>query len=141
MKTISFIIIMLFSGIALQAETTINYEYDSAGNRIMRHVVTIGQTPVLPRHVAKPLGEDDNGQQKIVIYPNPTQGAFSVEITGLRADKQNFYLLYTLSGKIMKKNNITVPLTSVNISGAAPGIYLLDISLDGNISHWKIVKQ
>jgi YD repeat-containing protein len=141
MKTYFFIIAMLLSVITLQAVTPVSYEYDDAGNLVLRHVVTLGQTQTSPGNVSKSLGEDDYGRQKIVIYPNPTQGIFSIGITGLENDKQNFYLLYDLSGRLIKRSNITSDHTSVDVTWNASGVYLLDVSLGGKISRWKVVKQ
>ncbi len=142
MKTLSIFTLFLLCAVALQAQT-IEYAYDNNGNRILRHVIALSQQKQSPsaQEPQRPLGEENNGEQKIAIYPNPTRGIFSIGITGLEADKQNFYLLYDLSGRLIKRSNITSDRTSVDVTWNATGIYLLDVSLGGKISRWKIVKQ
>lgn len=142
MKTLSIFTFFLLCVVVLQAQT-IEYEYDSNGNRVFRHVIAISQQiqSQAAQEPQRPLGEENNGQQKIAIYPNPTRGLFSIGITGLETNKQNFYLLYDISGRLIKRSNITSDRTSVDVTWNASGIYLLDISLGGRISRWKIVKQ
>jgi hypothetical protein len=141
MKQLLFIALLMLGVLTtLQAQQTIEYGYDPNGNRIYRHVVTIGGANHA-KQFQEPVAEETNGAQTVVIYPNPTKGIFSIGITGLESDKQNGYTLFDLSGKIIKQGVLTSDRTSVDVTWNAAGIYLLDVNLGGNITRWKVVKQ
>jgi hypothetical protein len=79
-------------------------------------------------------------ERKITIYPNPTQGHISIEIKPFTAVGNCFLHLYDMSGKQIKSQKMESISTEMEITGN-PGIYLLDIHLDGEVSKWKIIKQ
>jgi hypothetical protein len=122
-----------------QTTPTIGYTYDANGNRISRYVVTVwSSSSAFKGELAAQIGDST---QTIAIYPNPTQGIFAIGVTGLDATQENYYRLYDLRGKLLKHERITADRTSVDIGGNGAGIYLLDVSLGGKITRWKIIKQ
>ena len=126
----------------LQAQTAIAYEYDQDGNRSCRRIAKIDdKAPAFNGDPNQAVEQDNIGIQTVAIYPNPTKGIFSIGVTGLDSEKENYFLLYNMQGKLLKRQRITSDRTSVDITWDAAGMYLLDVSLGGNVSRWKIVKQ
>ncbi|MTK53337.1 T9SS type A sorting domain-containing protein [Paludibacter sp.] len=121
---------------------TIGYTYDSNGNRTSRYIVSVRSgASSFKRDMQQPVAQIADGQQTISIYPNPTKGIFAIGITGLDSQAENYYVLYNMQGKQLRYGSITSDRTSIDITWDAVGMYLLDVSLGGNVSKWKIVKQ
>jgi len=69
------------------------------------------------------------------VYPNPTSGEFSIEINSLKATKATITIA-TVNGQIVEHRDVVlsegVQSFSFNISGKAPGVYLIKVSgIDG----------
>lgn len=85
----------------LSAQQTVHFEYDGAGNRILRYITvkklteadTLLFEPALPLHALldKPT-EDLAGEAHIHVYPNPTYGLLNVEATGQQQGPLAWYL-------------------------------------------------
>lgn len=78
-----------------------------------------------------------NIESNITIYPNPTNGIFTIN-----SQQQIGNIIITdISGKIFYlKNNISNNYLKINISDVEQGIYLLKITTENNISTQKIIK-
>jgi len=138
---------------------TIEYTYDAAGNRTGRTVILLSNPQGLKsaRHdtAAGLRGEQqpqDNtalpqpvlnhvGTSTIKIYPNPTAGMLTVEVTGLEPAKENTLVVYTVEGKeIFALSRLTG--RDVVLLGTQPaGVYIMRISLGGVASEYKIIKE
>lgn len=87
--------------------------------------------------------EDDSTEtSEIKIYPNPTEGIFTLEISHA---KNVEYQLFDSNGKLIKEylnapENETV-LDQVDISNFASGIYLLKIKIGGESITKRIIKK
>lgn len=124
----------------------ISFGYDEMGNRVRRNVVTLKSA-----HVDKNSDtitdskvnrfEEDLGNKKIIVHPNPTKGQLLVEIQGYEKETESSLYLYNLSGKLLKTvspANANVPL---DMSQFPAGIYILKIKLGEEVSEWKIIKE
>jgi hypothetical protein len=106
-----------------------------------RHVVTLRSAEIIEEEEEETaISTVELPESKITIYPNPTRGCISIEITPFLPDGNRFLRLYDMGGKLLKAQTIESVLTEMEITGS-PGIYLLDIHLDGEVSKWKIIKQ
>lgn len=120
------------------------YSYDSSGNRISR------QKEILIRGSEQDAEEDkdkksepmqeDLSDHRITIYPNPTQGNFSVEITGAGSLEGASITIYNMSGRIIYYNGEPQVTNEIDITVCNNGLYLLVIRVDGESSTWKIIK-
>jgi hypothetical protein len=132
----------LMAGALFSQAQTITYTYDANGNRTARTVVPISsRASAFKGSPEDPAAQVTEGKQTIAIYPNPTKGIFAIGVTELDSRAENYYVLYNMQGKQLRHGRITSDRTPVDISWDAAGMYLLDISLGGNVSKWKIVKQ
>ncbi|MBR1514090.1 MAG: T9SS type A sorting domain-containing protein [Bacteroidales bacterium] len=130
--------------IALAQTTTVSFGYDRNGNRTARQLV-IEELLVMKSHEIEelPTRLDDNSfdAMDIKLFPNPTYGQFSIELTGLLPEVPLKAVLITENGNI-----ITVKLVSSNrmefdISNQADGVYLLQLFSKDEMRVWKIIKQ
>ena len=70
--------------IAGMSQNIVSYAYDNAGNRISRKIVGLNSNPTHAKATVEnslPV-QEQLGDSKITIYPNPTKGTLAVEIAG-----------------------------------------------------------
>jgi Secretion system C-terminal sorting domain len=147
--TLTALLIMLWN----LGQAQVNYIYDANGNRISRNTVMLmaQSADSLPDSLGIHQIEDylklqsdykeQLGEQTIYIYPNPTQGAFAVQITNMAAVKNRKMLLTGMNGReISRKENFN-ELTEFDLSNYESGTYILRILLGDKQTTWKIVKQ
>lgn len=132
---------LIFSSITIQAQK-VGYDYDMAGNRIARKVVPLNSPNYAKQHVETlaPV-EEQLGERKITVYPNPTRGALSVEITG--GDQKDQLILSVFSSQGVQLQNIkaTAITTPVNMSAYPAGWYILRLQVGDKMTEFKIIKQ
>jgi len=81
---------------------------------------------------------ENNVENNITIYPNPTNGI--VNIKSVSALKNNV-IITDITGKIIHNENYTDKIISINISNSPTGIYIIRISDGKTINTSKIVKR
>jgi len=151
MKKILLVFLMVWLNSVVHAQNTplVSFTYDKDGNMTARHVVAVkapqtrssdNDTNDRKNQQADDAFSVTLGEQKITIYPNPTTGNFTLEITPLDSKQKNFLRLSNAMGQLQQTVQIQSELTHLVIRGPA-GIYLLDIYLGENVSKWKITKE
>jgi len=144
---ICFLFMFVFNNTAQQ---TIFYNYDKAGNRVLRSI-TLNQSQSLKEIIKdtslkaeNPIPEvfkDSIDDKKILIYPNPTKGNLTIEIIGYEQDANSYIYLFNLSGNMLKSEPITGSSMEVDLSNYPVGLYIIEIKLVGKSSVWKIIKD
>lgn len=151
--SISLIAIMCaFINMNVFSQTFVRYDYDDAGNRIQRQVITI--PPKLSpqdslQYVLEHPGIDNNmigagenlGDCKVTIYPNPTGGMFTLEINGSFDSNSSLLTLYSLTGVEINFWKNLVKSNRIDISTYPAGNYILKLSLNGLATSWKLIKE
>ena len=140
-QCVTTLLLLLFP-LLCHAQGSVGYSYDAAGNRISR-------TIILNRNMAKKQARtlkdkdytDILSQRNISISPNPTQGMVEITITGLRESDDCAMSVYTLKGQTLKTLSVSGEVTTIDLSGQPDGIYLLDITINGEKTTWKIIKK
>jgi hypothetical protein len=124
----------------------INFEYDAAGNRILRYVV-----PPIPFKVKKDGIKDlDIGETvkkfsteesldatTVRIFPNPTTSFITVEQQ--KAVKNGVLELYDSKGMLLIKQSADNN-TTLETSSLPSGFYLLILRAGKTTAQWKITK-
>lgn len=126
---------------AMAYSQTITYAYDESGNRIRREIVMSQKN--IPSHAGVgdiPVEERLPGRE-IRIYPDPTKGMLRVEVSGWVPGDNGRLFLYSLSGQTIVSIDIDSPATILDISTVHNGVYVLQISLNGRSSSWKIIRE
>jgi hypothetical protein len=137
-----------FQIIISQEDIAINYDYDSAGNRIERIIRLPSASSSLRSEGSDSLEEEEItpiedvvAEQEIKIYPNPTRGLLTVEIVNYTNDLEADFLLTDLSGKTISYQKAHSGNQTFNLSNHPSGIYLLRININGENTTWKIIKE
>ena len=76
------------------------------------------------------------------IYPNPTNNQFTIKILDSKS-QSNFYSIYDSKGTLVMHNNINESNKNkvIDISNFSSGLYFVVVSIEGNVSSEKIVKN
>jgi len=141
-----FLFVLVFSlhGIAQTPNNVVSYAYDNAGNRISRKIVDLSKDPI-PSHVKKAADpvpvEDQLGERKITVYPNPTKGVLAVEINGGDDKDQLRIVLFNADGKQLVNKKIQSGSTLINMSTYPAAYYILRIQAGDKMTEFKIIKQ
>lgn len=120
---------------------TITYTYDESGNRIKREIIMSQKNIPSQAGIDNIPSEAKLSGREIRIYPNPTKGILKVEIFGYMSGDNGRMMLYSLSGQTIAYMDIDSSVTIFDISTAQNGVYILQISLNGKSSSWKIIKE
>jgi hypothetical protein len=132
----------------------ISYTYDTSGNRTDREIVldsgaslrsglpeSEAEEPVYNEKINYPFEKGIN-EANIRIYPNPTEGRFAIEISGVPDEVSGKIFLLDMGGKPVDRKNIrSERQIEFDLSRKPAGIYILNIQLEGQTSTWKIVKK
>ena len=117
------------------------YYYDDAGNRIQRNIVTLQSAKPDSSDQNKKVFEDDLGNKKVLIYPNPTRGQLQIELIGYDKETKTNLFLYNLSGALLMSKSITNSSEIIDLSIYTVGMYILKIVWGDKTSEWKIIKE
>ncbi len=72
--------------------------------------------------------ESDNTNKVISIFPNPTNGIFTLELpSGSNFNHDLSYVIYDLAGKIVDQSSIHSHQTNVDLSGNGKGVYIIKV--------------
>ena len=83
-----------------------------------------------------------NEQSFIKIYPNPTNGVFSFELTGVEQSEKIRVEIYGMKGNSVLSTELTGDRKrQFSLSGRAAGIYLFRVITDKNSGTTRIIKQ
>ena len=117
------------------------YSYDASGNRIQsQKQIRLRDAENGSDQDTIPLRESLSSH-RITIYPNPTKGQFSVEITGSAIPDNSSISIYNLQGSVIYQNDEPDILNEIDLSSQLNGIYMLRITIDSETSTWKIIKN
>lgn len=149
MKKTLFLFFCLYCCMAnLVFGATIEYNYDSAGNRISRQVILLRSAKV-ENHgdsIPEPPIFSQIGPEQIGVAPNPTKGLLHVSINTQDSDtdeapKELRLLLYSTQGALLQDHKTHDREISLNLSEYAPGHYILKVFLGDTSIEFKIIKQ
>lgn len=83
------------------------------------------------------LSSETFEKEKISVYPNPSNGIFTIE-------NENIVLfeIFDLTGKMIKKNTASSSITSIDLTPFETGVYFAKLTNDKNeVSSIKILKK
>jgi hypothetical protein len=133
-----------------QRQLVVMYDYDAAGNRILRKMVNleINDSPPAPEPPTAELTPQNVeyfvekiSQVEIKIYPNPATEKITLAISEWDYLQTGIFKLYTLSGQLLQEQPVHSSTTIVSLAGLAKGAYILKVQINGITEDWKIIKQ
>lgn len=123
---------------SMTAVGQISYSYDLAGNRVKREIV---MSSLAPKNSLVTGFTEVLAKKNIRIYPNPTKGHLRVEVVGYDSTDKCLLQVFNATGALIINKKATLPFTEINITNQPNGIYLLQITLNGENTKWKIIKK
>lgn len=144
LSLILFITALSFGGNKQLFAQDVKFTYDETGNRIQRNVIVLrsGTTSKLNASgKEKDIYDANLGEQKVVIYPNPTQGQILVDIQGNLKDLSTTLSLFDLNGRLLICKPQVSSTICLDLSIYHSGVYILKITSGDKTSEWKIIKE
>ncbi len=134
-----------------QQTGTATFNYDANGNRILRSVSfsPSGKNGNIAGDASETAGEaswlasatDELVGMELSLYPNPTEGHFSVGVGNAGEATRLQAALYTSTGTLVSRKELGGDRIDFDLSGHAAGVYLLRIEAGGETRIWKVIKH
>jgi hypothetical protein len=142
-------LINIFFATAVQGQTTINFDYDNSGNRVKSYIIPLKSGAVVQNDSAgieeiapeEEKFEQQLGEARIRIFPNPTRGELKIELEGFGENQLVKYSLFDQSGKLLMNGEEVSRLLTIEMSTCSSGLYVLILEVEGKVSEWKVLKQ
>jgi hypothetical protein len=81
--------------------------------------------------------ETFNFTSKISVYPNPSSDVFFIN-----SDSRGTFILYDLTGKIIKSENIDLGVSKLDLSNYASSVYLMKVTNENSqTKNLRLIKQ
>ncbi|MEI6122054.1 MAG: T9SS type A sorting domain-containing protein [Bacteroidota bacterium] len=97
--------------------------------------------------IPTPVGMNDiaTNNSSISIYPNPSNGNYTLAISAENQDATNYYSVYNLLGNLLFKKDLNNTLDNykqnIDLSSFPNGIYFIEVSLNGVKTTRKLIKN
>lgn len=133
-------------GYKCSGKETIYFDYDAAGNRILRYISTgvdfksqkdNAEKYDKEHEKSKLMSDFDAGETDFLIFPNPATDLVTISQMGEEL-KGNFEL-YSSTGQLLLSKSAAVN-TEMEITTFPSGIYLLTFKSADYTKQWKITK-
>ena len=126
-RSIIFSLLLLMTGTIVQADS-ISYSYDANGNRVTLLNNGMNRSNPTDETERKPSSES-LGQHRITIYPNPTDGRISVEITGAGSLEESAITVYGIMGNMVYNDSEIDVENEIDLTTCPDGMYILVIKI------------
>jgi len=146
MRIISFVILFVLTTLSISAQNVV-YAYDNAGNRTARNAGATVKAPQMIETQQTAMAILNTVSEKdISVYPNPTQGHFTMDISNLsHSNLVGDAYLYDTNGRLLEKKSLhshsTHKKLNFNLSHKSLGTYILNLRIGENSFTWKVVKK
>jgi hypothetical protein len=126
-----------------QQSNTVTFNYDSNGNRIGQAFTSgvgrANETAMSDNNSASTI-LDSFKAMKVNIYPNPTHDKVFLSIENIAKTLVHAKLV-TETGATLWESNITGDVESIDLSGQAAGVFLLELTVERERRIWKVIKK
>ena len=138
-RPVFFIALLCVCAVYVHADR-IQYSYDASGNRTQSHIITIRGGNTAPQDTVRNIMREQIGGHQISIYPNPTEGQFSVELGRIETVENASITIYSMTGGITYYTDKPEARNDIDLTASPDGMYLMVIRIDGAASTWKVIK-
>lgn len=121
------------------------FEYDDNGNRIGREIyfaknnASRKEDSMKQEFFSSVSGSFDT--LNFSIFPNPTNDKLFIATKGIESCHTMRVSLVSMDGKVLETKCIVDDIETFDLSGKAPGVYLLEINVNDKKQVWKVIKQ
>ena len=144
-----FCAIFAFQSVNAQTpNSTVQFEYDAAGNCVLKYktiVLPPSHAPEKPNNTDTTENsqsvEDMIGTIKITILPNPTKGLLQIDFENKPSQTSVNYTIMETNGKFLTSGKSTDNPLMLDFSGFQKGVYLLRITVNNKSETYKIIKN
>ncbi|MDR0207196.1 MAG: T9SS type A sorting domain-containing protein [Bacteroidales bacterium] len=128
------------------------YEYDAAGNRVVRKLITL-KVPSTPAEDSVEVTSDELlvtsyiyfveklAQLEMKINPNPSTEKITLSIINMNKLQSGLLQLYSMNGQLLQTQPIHSATSEISLVGFVTGSYILKVQINDTIENWKIIKQ
>jgi len=148
MRKISFFLWLCIPLFCIAQTLPRHYEYDAAGNRIVRKLITVQPAPPAPpedsvRHVSATTEYfiEKIAQVEMKIYPNPATEKITLSISNMDKLQTGTLQLYSLNGQLLQTRPLNEAEVDISLVGLSKGTYILKVQINDTTENWKIIKQ
>lgn len=142
--TIAIVVLVAMPCMA-QQQGSVTFSYDANGNRILRSITfeRVGGNGENASGKGAPVAsaKDAFVNLEVSIYPNPTHDRVLLSVGDNRRETPVNARLATLAGATLWEGTVTCDVESIDLSGQASGVYLLELNAEGERHVWKVVKR
>ncbi len=139
--------LLLFVGYTSHSQQTVHFDYDLAGNRVLRYISSkelkagdsLFLSPELPDIPMDELVAE--GEAAFTVYPNPTPDGITIENTGMAISGSLSYMLYDSQGKVQLQGKSPTAKTALDMRQLQSGTYLLRLGYEGKMQVFRVIKQ
>jgi hypothetical protein len=139
MRSLFLIYLLLFMGAVAFGQNQVEFLYDNAGNRISRQTVTLFKSATLSEKTA--IAEEKMGERTVKLFPNPTYGLLTMDISHLSDNERVVVQVSDLNGRILMKEVQTSANFKIDLTAQPKGLYLLTAIIGTERKEWKIIKE
>ncbi len=136
-KKVEFYVGQILAGECLTSPYTLTMDFDAAGTYVITAKVFDNlNASAFSEPVSITLSLRTPNNDLLVVYPNPTDGAFTVDLTNLPEDPDPYTVsILSLSGRVEYSDlhRTSEGRCNLNISDAPGGIYIIMTALRGNV--------
>jgi hypothetical protein len=136
-KKVEFYVGQILAGECLTSPYTLTMDFDTAGTYVITAKVFDNlNASAISEPVSITLSLRTPNNDLLVVYPNPTDGAFTVDLTNLPEDPDPYTVsILSLSGRVEYSDlhRTSEGRCNLNISDAPGGIYIIMTALRGNV--------
>ena len=136
-RAYSFFLLLVIS-LGSSAQSTVNYTYDSSGNRITRTITLNARM----RKAATGLDEVTllDAAHTVKFEQTATKDQLHIVINGLSSSDRCRLLVCDLSGKQLHEQAISNDHTLADFRDYRRGVYIIYVEINGQKHSWKLQK-
>lgn len=145
MRKISFFLFLTVTVcLAVRADHTVRFMYDSGGNRVSRAIVI----PPTTRSASGDEAVSDSiamftdifADFTLRVHPNPTRGHIRIELLGLPDGDSFHYLIVSSAGRRIVEETTSDNPAEADLSECPTGLYVLRLFYKDVTKEFKILK-
>jgi hypothetical protein len=125
-------------------DTVFVYSYDASGNRIKRELFIVDDVHIPIEPILPPIDPDPENTLGLNIYPNPTNGVFTLNVDNLPAITTNTptaIMIFNSNQSIVLNVDEVASTQVLNISGNPPGYYFVIVRIGKTAEYITVIKQ